>query len=128
MSSIAKDNGTKWIQTSLMVTCLLLAYILIKFFTQMSEWFELESKISFYMAATQIISVVVALGVYIYVLKNEKTRSFLEEVYAEAVKVVWPNKNETVKHTVGIMIGVTIIGFLLGLFDLSASWLMSLLN
>lgn len=128
MSSAVQDNGKKWIQTSLAVVCMLVAYILIKFFTQMGEWFELESKISYYMATMQIVSVVVALGIFVYVIKNDKTRTFLEEVYTEAIKVVWPNKNETVKHTVGIMIGVTIIGFLLGLFDLSASWLMSLLN
>ena len=128
MSSAVNDYGKKWIQTSLAVVCMLVAYILIKFFTQMGEWFELESKISYYMAAMQIVSVVVALGVFVYVTKNDKTRTFLEEVYTEATKVVWPNRNETVKHTVGIMIGVTIVGFLLGIFDLSASWLMSLLN
>jgi preprotein translocase SecE subunit len=52
----------------------------------------------------------------------------LEEVFQEAVKVVWPDKNETVKHTVGIMIGVTIVGTLLAVFDLAATWLLSLVN
>lgn len=128
MSLTAKDNGKKWIQSSVAFTCLLLVYILIKFFTQMGEWFELESKIQFYMGITQMISVMISFGAFIYIIKNEKTSSFLEEVFQEAIKVVWPDKNETVKHTVGIMIGVTIVGTLLAVFDLAATWLLSLVN
>ncbi|MFT6631761.1 MAG: preprotein translocase subunit SecE [Bacteriovoracaceae bacterium] len=128
MSLTAKDNGKKWIQSSVAFTCLLLVYILIKFFTQMGEWFELESKIQFYMGITQMVSVMISFGTFIYIVKNEKTSSFLEEVFQEAVKVVWPDKNETVKHTVGIMIGVTIVGTLLAVFDLAATWLLSLVN
>jgi hypothetical protein len=59
MSLTAKDNGKKWIQSSVAFTCLLLVYILIKFFTQMGEWFELESKIQFYMGITQMVSVMI---------------------------------------------------------------------
>jgi preprotein translocase subunit SecE len=128
MSLTAKDNGKKWIQSSVAIGCMLLVYIQITFFTQMAEWFELESKIKFYMAITQFISVLTALGVFIYIIKNPKTSTFLEEVYQEAVKVVWPDKNETVKHTIGIMIGVTIVGTLLAVFDLAATWLLSLIN
>lgn len=128
MSLTAKDSGKKWIQSSVAFTCLLLVYILIKFFTQMGEWFELESKVQFYMGITQMVSVIISFGVFIYIIKNEKTSTFLEEVYQEAIKVVWPNKNETVKHTIGIMIGVTIVGTLLAVFDLAATWLLSLVN
>lgn len=128
MSLSTKDNGKKWIQTSVAICCMLLVYVLIKFFTQMAEWFELESKIQFYMAGTQFLSVLIALGVFIYVIKNKVTSSFLEETYAEAMKVVWPDKNETVRHTIAIMIGVTVVGFLLWAFDLLATWLLSLLN
>lgn len=128
MSVTSQDSGKKWIQSSVAVVCIILAYILIKFFTQLGEWLQLESVVTNYMAISQFVSVLIALGVFAYVMKNNKTKTFLEEVYGEAIKVVWPDKNETVKHTIGIMIGVTIVGFLLGIFDLSASWLLSLLN
>lgn len=128
MSLTVKDNGKKWIQSGVAIICMLMVYVLIKFFTQMGEWFELESKISFYMGITQLISVVISFGVFIYLVKNTKTSSFLEEVYQEAIKVVWPDKNETVKHTIGIMIGVTIVGTLLAVFDVAATWLLSLIN
>lgn len=128
MSLIVKDDSKKWIQSSVAVVCILLAYVLIKFFTQMSEWFELESKITFYGAISQVLSVVLSFGVFLYIVKNVKTRTFLEEVFQETMKVVWPNRSETVKHTIGIMIGVTIVGTLLAVFDLAATWLLSLIN
>ena len=126
--SSAADNGKKWIQTSLALLCMIIVYVLIQFFTVMGEWFELESKITYYMCVTQFFSVLIALGTFIYILKNEKTSTFLYEVYEEASKVVWPDKNETVKHTIGIMIGVSIVGTLLAVFDLAATWLLSLIN
>ena len=128
MSLTTKDDGKKWIQTSVAISCLVLVYILISFFNQMGEWFELESKISQYMVLTQIVSVMISLGVFIYIMKNEQTSTFLKDVYSESLKVVWPDKNETVKHTIGIMIGVTIVGFILGIFDIGATWLLGVIQ
>ena len=122
------ESGKKWIQTSVAVVCMLLGYILISFFETLGDWFELESKIPSFVATSQVLSVLIALGVFVYLMKNPKISSFLTEVYQETVKVVWPNKNETVRHTIGIMIGVTVVGFILGVFDLTATWLLSLIN
>ena len=128
--SVASTNkeGSKWIQTSVAITCMVLGYVLISFFATLSEWFELESKIPSYNAGSQVLSVLIAIGVFVYIMKNPKTSTFLEEVYAETVKVVFPDKNETVRHTIGIMIGVGIVGFLLGIFDFVSSYLLSLIN
>lgn len=128
MSLTAKDDGKKWIQTSVALCCLIIVYVLIQFFGQMGEWFDLESKVPQYLMVSQLVSVLVALGVFVYLMKNPKTSSFLSEVYQEGLKVVWPDKNETVKHTIGIMIGVTIVGFILGIFDFVATWLLSLIS
>ena len=128
MSLTTKDDGKKWIQTGVAISCLLLLYVLFSFFNQLSEWFELEAKIPYYLGLSQAIPVLISLGVFIYIKKNEKTSSFLNEVYNEAIKVVWPDKNETVKHTVGIMIGVTIVGFILWIFDVLAGYLLSLVQ
>lgn len=128
MSSVANDSGKKWIQSGVALLCMILIYVFIQFFTQMGEWFELESKIPYFMGISQLIAVLISLSTFIYILKNSKTSIFLEEVYQEAIKVVWPNKNDTIKHTIGIMIGVTIVGTLLAIFDLAATWLLSLIN
>lgn len=128
MSVSSQDNGKKWIQTSVAITCMLVGYILISFFETLSEWFELEAKIPNYTASSQVLAVLIALGVFVYIMRNPKTSTFLSEVYQETLKVVWPDKNETVRHTVGIMIGVTIIGFILGFFDFVATWALSLIS
>ncbi len=128
MSVTTKDSGKKWIQTSVAVASGLVVYVLISFFMQMGEWFELESKISSYVAISQVLAVLLGAGFFTYLMKNNITRSFLEEVYQEGSKVIWPDKNETVKHTIGIMIGVTIVGILLSVFDITATWLLSLVN
>lgn len=127
MSLTHKEDGKKWIQTTVAITCMLAGYVLMSFFETLSEWFELESKISSYTAISQALSVLIALGVFAYIMKTPKIANFLSDVYQEAIKVIWPDKNETVKHTIIIMIGVTIMGFVLGLFDLIASWLLSLI-
>lgn len=128
MSVSSQDNGKKWIQTSVAITCMLVGYILISFFETLSEWFELEAKIPNYTASSQVLAVLIALGVFVYIMRNPKTSTFLSEVYQETLKVVWPDKNETVRHTIGIMIGVTIIGFILGFFDFVATWALSLIS
>lgn len=127
MSLATKDNGKKWIQASVAVTCILLGYVVNSFFVQLSEWFELETKINNFAYVAQGFSVLVGFGVFVYIMKNQKTSTFLTEVYAEAIKVIWPDKTDTNKQTIIIMIGVTIVGFILGFFDIGASWLLSLI-
>lgn len=127
MSLATKDNGKKWIQASVAVTCILLGYVINSFFVQLSEWFELETKINNFAYVAQGFSVLVGFGVFVYIMKNQKTSTFLTEVYAEAIKVIWPDKTDTNKQTIIIMIGVTIVGFILGFFDIGASWLLSLI-
>lgn len=128
MASASQDNGKKWIQSSVAITCMVLGYILITFFETLSEWFELESKISNYAAISQVVSVIISIIVFIYIMKDAKISSFLKDVYGETLKVVWPKRDDTVRSTIGIMIGVTIVGFILGFFDLIATWALSLIN
>lgn len=128
MSSITERQGKKWIQTSVALTCIFLGYVIISFFNQMSEWFDLEAKIPRFELASQGAAIILSLGVFLYIMKNPKTSSFLSEVYQEVLKVVWPDKNQTMRHTIGIMIGVTIVGTMLGVFDIAASSALNLLR
>jgi len=126
MSVSTNTDGKKLIQTSIAILCIILGYVLIQFFGQLNEWFELESKVSYFVASSQGLAVLISLGVFVFIMKDPKISTFLSDVYQETIKVVWPDKNDTVKHTVIIIIGITIVGFLLGLFDIGASWLLSL--
>jgi preprotein translocase subunit SecE len=127
MSALTKE-GKKWINASVAITCILVGIIVQSFFDQLNEWFELEATIGKFTVLSQSAAVLVAFLSFIYIIKNKTTSTFLSEVYNEATKVVFPDKNETVRHTIGIMIGVTIVGYFLGAFDFIASYTLSFLS
>ncbi|MCE3013144.1 MAG: preprotein translocase subunit SecE [Proteobacteria bacterium] len=128
MAVTSNNEGKKWIQASLAVACIFLGYIIISFLEKMSEWLLLESKIPYYFVISQALGVIIGLVAYVTVLKNPVSSVFLSDVYQEMVKVVWPDKNQTWKYTVIIMISVTIMGFVFGFFDFGANFLLGLIN
>ncbi len=128
MSATSSNDGKKWIQASLAIACIFLGYVVIAFFEKMGEKLLLESKIPYYFGISQVIGVVAGLATYITILRNPKTSEFLADVYQELIKVVWPDRNQTWKYTVLIMIGVTIMGFVFGFFDFGANYLLGLIN
>ena len=128
MSVASNDEGKKWIQTTVAVTCILLVYVLISFFEKMAEWFALETKIPYFFGISQVVSVLIGLTAYITVFKNPKSSEFLTNVYQEVMKVVWPDRQQTWRHTFVIMIAVCIMGFIFGFFDFGANFLLGLVN
>jgi preprotein translocase subunit SecE len=128
MSVASNEEGKKWIQASLAVTCILLGYILVSFFEKLAEWFALETMVPYYFGITQAVSVLIALGTYAYILKTPKSSDFLTNVYEELMKVVWPDSQQTWRHTFVIMVAVTIMGFIFGFFDFGANYLLRLVN
>lgn len=128
MAVASNDEGKKWIQASVALTCILLGYVLISFFEKMAEWFALESMVPYFFPITQALSVVIALVVYISIMKNPKSSDFLANVYQEVLKVVWPDSQQTWRHTFVIMVAVTIMGFVFGFFDFGANFFLGLVN
>lgn len=128
MSVASNDDGKKWIQSTVAITCILLVYVLISFFEKLAEWFALETMIPYFSGITQFLSVVIGLGTYIAIFKNPKSNEFLTNVYQEVMKVVWPDKQQTWRHTFVIMIAVTIMGFVFYFFDFGANLLLGLVN
>jgi len=128
MSVASNEDGKKWIQSTVALTCILLVYVLISFFEKLAEWFALETMVPYYFGITKFVSVVIGLATYIMVFKNPNSSEFLTNVYQEVVKVVWPDKQQTWRHTVVIMIAVTIMGFVFGFFDFGANFLLGLVN
>lgn len=128
MSVSSQNEGNKWINAGVAIVSILLAYVLWSFLAQIGEWLELESKIWKFSVLSQVFSGAIGLTAFIIVVTNKKSGPFLTEVYAELTKVVWPDRDQTSKHTVGILIAVTIAGFVFSLFDFTASKLLSFLH
>jgi preprotein translocase subunit SecE len=128
MAVASNDEGKKWIQASVAVVCILLGYVLISFFEKLAEWFALETMVPYFFGITQGVSVIAALATYLVIMKNPKSAEFLTNVYQEVLKVVWPDRQQTWRHTFVIMIAVTIFGFIFGFFDFGANFLLGLVN
>lgn len=128
MAVASNEEGKKWIQAIVAVVCILVGYVLVSFFEKLAEWFALETMIPYFFGVSQAVSVLLALTAYIVVMKNPKSSDFLSNVYQEVMKVVWPDSQQTWRHTFVIMVAVTIFGFIFGFFDFGANYLLGLVN
>jgi len=128
MAVASNEEGKKWIQATVAVVCILVGYVLVSFFEKLAEWFALETMVPYFFGITQAVSVLLALAAYIIVMKNPKSSDFLANVYQEIMKVVWPDSQQTWRHTFVIMVAVTIFGFIFGFFDFGANYLLGLVN
>ncbi len=126
MSILKVEDKNKWINALIAGGSILTAYISIRFLKVMGEWFDLEAKVPNFLVVTQGLGILLGVLTFILVIKNSKAMTFLEEVYAELVKVTWPDKDSITKSTIGIIIGVTILAGLFVLVDFIVQKLLSL--
>lgn len=127
MATKTSPEEKKWINSSVFIASAIVGLCVYSFLMQIGDWFELESRVRHFRYIMQGVSVVLSLGVCIFTLKYQTTATYLKEVYAEMVKVVFPEKQGNVRATIGIIIGVTIVGLFLGVFDYVVSELLNLL-
>jgi preprotein translocase subunit SecE len=126
MSIIRSEDGKKWINSFIAVVSILTGFITIRFVEQLGEWFDLEAKVGNFLAFTQGLGVLLGVMAFLLIIKNKKAAGHLNEVYAELVKVVWPEKDAVLKVTVGIIIGVSIVSGLFVLIDYISQQLLSM--
>ncbi|MCB9060685.1 MAG: preprotein translocase subunit SecE [Halobacteriovoraceae bacterium] len=117
MSGLDAKDSKKVINAFVAIVSMISAYVFVRFFSQLGEWFDLEAKISNFNGVSQGIGGAIGLIAFLAVTKNSKASKYMAEVYSELTKVVWPNKDEIVKVTVGIVIGVTITSLFFVLID-----------
>ena len=109
MSIIKSEDSRKWITALTVIASVLAGFVVYKFVGQLGDWFDLETKISSYSVVAQGLGFLTGVGTFTYILKNHDTSTYLQEVYNELVKVVWPSKAATVKMTIGIAIALVIV-------------------
>lgn len=108
MSIIKSEDSSKWINALVAIAALLSGFIVTKFVDQLGIWFDLEAKISSFSAISQGLGVVTGLVVFVLILKNSKSSTYLQDVYNELLKVVWPSKDTTLKVTMGLVVALAI--------------------
>ncbi len=124
MSLIRQEDSKKWINSSVAVFSVVIGIILFRFFSALGEWFGLEAKIPYFVLIAQILTVGLSLGVFLLVTSYPKSSKYLNEVFVELTKIVWPDSDSVLKSTIGIVIGVAIVSGIFVSVDYSCRWLL----
>jgi preprotein translocase subunit SecE len=109
MSIIKSEDSGKWINALVAIAAVLAGFVVTRFVDQLGAWFDLEAKISSFAVMSQGLGVFAGVLVFIIILKNKNTSNYLNDVYNELVKVVWPSKDATTKMTIGIAVALVIV-------------------
>lgn len=117
MTTASREHGRKWINAFLAIACAVLGFVVIRFTQQLGEWFDLEAKIKNFLLVSQALGVAVGLGSFVVASKRKDLMDYLNEVYGELVKVIWPDGDSVTKLTIGIVIGLSIVSTILVSID-----------
>lgn len=109
MSLLKSEDNKKWINFFVAVVSIFVGFLVIRFSAQMSEWFDLEAKVSHFKMVAQAVGIFAGLTVFLLVQKSREAGSYLNQVYVELVKVIWPDSESVAKSTVGIVVGLAIM-------------------
>ena len=127
MASIKPIDGKKWINAFLAIMAFIGGYVLLKFIDQLAEWFDLEAKIPYFIAVKQVAVVLFGLIAFVVIQKSRNAITLLTDVYGELTKVVWPNRDDVFKLTIGIVVALSIVSLLFVAVDFGLQKLLSLL-
>ena len=119
MSLIKSEDSKKWINALLAVLSTICGFVFISFLEQMGEWFDLEARVSNFPIVVQVAGIALGIMFFVFITKNKATSEHLSEVYSELVKVVWPNKDEILKITIGLIFALSIVSGVFVLVDFS---------
>lgn len=109
--------ATKWINTILFLGSVLVGFLFNMLLIKLGTWFEFEAKIPQYKYIQLIASIVVVFATMVYVRSRSDLMTFFYETFDEMTKVVFPDKNQSFRLSIFVIIWVTIIGFILTTFD-----------
>ncbi len=69
-------------------------------------------------ATREVLPVILAGGLFLYLFRNAQTNTVLDEVISELKKVTWPSRDDVVKSTTVVIVCILIASFILAGFDL----------
>ncbi len=127
MSILKIEDKKKWLNAFLALASVIIGFVMMRLFMQIGEWFDLEAKVGNFALVVQALGVLCGLTTFIVAVKHQQLMIYLDEVYAELIKVIWPEQDSTIKLTIGIIIGTALISGIFVLVDFIFSKLLSLI-
>lgn len=127
MSILKIEDKKKWLNAFLALASVIIGFVMMRFCLQLGEWFDLEAKIPNFTLFIQAIGVLTGLIAFIVAVRHQQLINYLDEVYSELIKVIWPEQDSTIKLTIGIIVGTTIVSGIFVLVDFIFSKLLSLI-
>lgn len=117
MSIIKIEDSKKWINGLVAIFSVIAGFVLTKFIEQMSQWFDLETKIPNLPILSQVAGVIFGIVIFVGILNYKQSSTYLNEVFNELVKVTWPTKDATTKITVGLIISLIVVSTIFVFID-----------
>ena len=112
-----ENQQQKWVNLSFVAASLLFAYVLYVLATKFSVVFDVEGRVRSLDKILLVSTVVVGIALFLGLSKSSLANNFMNETVTEVTKVTWPDRDETLKATVAVLIAVTIAGVLLWAVD-----------
>jgi preprotein translocase SecE subunit len=112
-----ENERNRWVNAAFLAVSFLVYFLTSKLTEFFVVKFDLEARIPNAEALAVGLSVALGLGLFIYLLKNQKSRVFMDEVVLELSRVTWPTQRDTSKATIVVVIMVLIAGFVVGALD-----------
>jgi preprotein translocase SecE subunit len=110
-------NSSFPINLSFVAASLLTAYVMYVLAVKFSVVFDVEGRVRSLDKILLVGTVVVGIALFLGLSKSSIANNFMNETVTEVTKVTWPDRDETLKATVAVLIAVTIAGFLLWAVD-----------
>jgi preprotein translocase subunit SecE len=112
-----ENQQQKWVNLSFVAASLLTAYVMYVLAVKFSVVFDVEGRVRSLDKILLVGTVVVGIALFLGLSKSSIANNFMNETVTEVTKVTWPDRDETLKATVAVLIAVTIAGFLLWAVD-----------
>ena len=91
-------------------------------------YFDIFTQVTLYKVLILLAGVVLAFFVFLKSPQGDKFIHFFKETRIELKKVVWPNREDTLKTTGIIMVVVIIVAIFLWIVDAFFTWLVDLIS
>ena len=122
-----ESQHQKWVNLSYLVFAALVAYVISAAATNVSGALDFETRVRNIDLIIRIGTLVLGGLIFLFLFRNEKTNTFMNEVVAELTRVTWPTRKETVSATFVVIVMVLLSGLVLGFLDFAWTKLLQMI-